>query len=125
MARVPKSCADLDLGLVERVLAKHFGGISAAARELGVSSTDLRRLTWAEPRLLESAHELCGDVVTRAMDELISALDSPSDRRREWAAGRILSSYLAKDDPLAPAPRRAMGVQGGGAVKMSFKWKES
>jgi hypothetical protein len=53
--KVPESCADLSPAKVERMLEKHFGDIYAAARELGVSGPDLRRLTWAQPELLEHA----------------------------------------------------------------------
>jgi hypothetical protein len=52
---VPAACADLDLAQVSRVLAKHYGDIPAAARELLIAIPDLRRLTWARPRLLEEA----------------------------------------------------------------------
>jgi hypothetical protein len=45
--KAPASCDHLDLALVERTLTKHFGCIPTAARELGVSGPDLRRLTWA------------------------------------------------------------------------------
>jgi hypothetical protein len=55
LPRAPAGCADLDLGLVGRTLGKHYGDIPAAARELGVSIPDLRRLTWAKPKLLEEA----------------------------------------------------------------------
>jgi hypothetical protein len=55
LPRPPASCADLDLAVVERVLAKHYGDITGAARELGVSGPDLKRLTWAKPELLEEA----------------------------------------------------------------------
>ena len=51
-------------------------------------------------------------MVQRAMGELIRALDSPSNRRREWAAERILASYMARDHPFAPAPRGALIANG-------------
>ena len=103
--RVPDSCADLCPAKVERTLEKHFGDITAAARELGVPGPDLRRLTWAQPSLYKNALEEHELVVQRAVGELIQALDSPNDRRREWAAEKILSSYLARNDPFAPARR--------------------
>ena len=103
----PSACADLDLTLVERTLSKHFGDIPASARELDVSIPDLRRLTWARPDLLEAAELECMGIVDRAMGELIRALDSPNDRRREWAAEKIMSSYIARNHPFAPARRGA------------------
>jgi hypothetical protein len=39
------------------VLAKHFGDIVKAARELGVDRKDLRKLTWHNPNILNAAHE--------------------------------------------------------------------
>jgi hypothetical protein len=44
LPKVPPSCEHLDLALVERVLAKHYGDIPASARELNISTPDLRRL---------------------------------------------------------------------------------
>ena len=38
LPKVPAACADLDLAQVSRVLAKHYGDIPAAARELDVST---------------------------------------------------------------------------------------
>ena len=64
------------------MLEKHFGDIYAAARELGVPGPDLRRLTWAQPSLLENALEEHESVVQRAVGELIRALYSDEPRRR-------------------------------------------
>ena len=38
-------------------LAKHFGDIAKAAKELNINRTDLRKLTWHNPRILNAAHE--------------------------------------------------------------------
>ena len=46
--KAPASCDHLDLALVERVLTKHYGDITAAAKELGVSGPDLRHLIWSK-----------------------------------------------------------------------------
>ena len=81
-----------------------YGDICAAARELSVPGPDLRRLIWAQPSLLENALEEHELAVQRAVGVLIEALDSPSDRRREWAAERILASYMARDQPIPRLP---------------------
>jgi hypothetical protein len=120
----PAACADLDLAQVSRVLAKHYGDIPAAARELNIPIPDLRRLTWAKPNLLEEAEIECMGVVARAVSVLIEALHSPSDRRREWAAERILSSYMARGHPFSPASRRTMVAQTNEAVNFTFRWAE-
>jgi hypothetical protein len=105
MGKVPDSCRDLDLAHVSRTLAKHYGDICAAARELKVSGPDLKRLTWARPHLLDEAHDEMDVVVAVAWGELIRALDSDNPRRREWAAEKVLSSWVARNSPYAPARR--------------------
>ena len=107
----PASCADLDLAVVERVLTKHYGDIPAAARELGVSRPDLKRLTWAKPKLIEGAELARMGVIARAWSELIQALYSEDPNRQMWASDKILSSWLARDHPLAPARRGAGGMR--------------
>ena len=102
---IPVSCLGLDLGHVSRALAKHYGDITRAAKELGIAAPDLRRLTWAKPKLLEAAHEQMFEIAARAHGEVIGAMLSDSDRRREWAADIILSSYMGRNDPMAPARR--------------------
>src|SRR6516225_859242 len=101
--KIPDSCADLCLAKVERVLHKHFGDIYAAARELGVPGPDLRRMMWAKPWLLENALEDYELAVIRAQDEVIRAVWSDDPRRQMWGADKILNSYLARNEPLAPA----------------------
>jgi hypothetical protein len=103
--KAPASCDHLDLALVERTLTKHYGDITAAARELGVSGPDLRRLTWAKPELLEEALLQCQVFADLAFGVMIKALDSENPRKREWAAGKILSSRIAWNHPLSPARR--------------------
>src|SRR4029077_20029910 len=103
--KVPASCAHLDLALVERTLTKHYGDVTAAAKERGVSGPELKRLTWSKPKLLEAANEECELFVMRAWGELIKALYSEDLRRQMWAADKILSSHLARDHPLSPARR--------------------
>lgn len=103
MLNIPAACADLDLALVSRVLAKHYGDLPAAARELNIPTPDLRRLTWAKPELLEEAEDRCGEVVARAQSVVLQALYSDDPDRRMWGADKLLSSYLARNHPLAPA----------------------
>jgi hypothetical protein len=119
--KIPDSCADLCPAKVERTLKKHFGDIYAAARELGVPGPDLRRLTWAQPSLYKNALEEMELVVQRAMGEVIRALDSDDWRRRAWASEKILSSYMARNDPFAPA-RRGAETRTAAPGPVSFRW---
>jgi hypothetical protein len=105
VSKVPASCVGLDLTLVEQALTKHQANVAAAAKELGVPVSELRRLTWAKPHLLETALDEMAVVVARAEGALIEMLDSPDPRRRERAAERLLSSYAARNHPLSPARR--------------------
>jgi hypothetical protein len=124
MPKVPAACADLDLALVGRTLAKHYGDIPAAARELKVSGPDLRHLTWARPEVLEEARDRCEDVVARAWGQLIEALYSDDLRSQMWACDKIMSSWLARDHPLAPARRGAgVGASAGPPRVIEYRWR--
>ena len=101
--KVPANCVDLDLALVEQTLAKHRANVAATAKELRVPVSDLRRLTWAKPALLETALDEMAVVVARAEGVVIEMLDSDDPRRQERAVDKILSSWAARNHPLSPA----------------------
>jgi hypothetical protein len=119
--KVPDSCADLCLAKVVRALERSFGQIPPAARELGVPAPDLRRLTWAQPKLLEEALEELELAVIMAQSVVIEALYSDDPRRQMWASDKIMSSYLARNELLAPA-RRGRGAEAGGSCAITFRW---
>ena len=100
--KVPDNCVNLDMDRVARVLAKHRGYFPTAARELGISPVDLKRLTWAKAHLLDEAHEEMEVVVALAWSEQIKAVYSDDPRRRERAADKILSSYAATRSQASP-----------------------
>ena len=103
------------------MLAKHYGDIPAAARELNIPTPDLRRLTWSKPKLLEEAELERMGVIARAMSVVIQAVYSDDPRRQMWGCDKLLSSWLARDHPLAPAKRRRGGEVGeSGAI--TFRW---
>ena len=120
--KVPDSCADLCPAKVVRALERSFGQIPAAARELDVPIPDLRRLTWAQPKLLEEALEEHELAVARAMGVVIQALDSPDWRRQMWASDKIMSSWLARDHPFAPARRGSAHVSESRTI--TFRWAD-
>ena len=101
ISKFPPGCARLDLRRVAEVLTKHRADICAAAKELGVSRTDLRRLTWHNPKLLGGAHEAIDLYVIRCQGLMIQELSSPRRRIRERAAEQILASSLAAGHLLA------------------------
>jgi hypothetical protein len=95
--------------------------IPPAARELGVPIPDLQRLTWARPKLLEEALEEHELAVSQAMGVVIQALYGDDLRRQTWASDKIMSSWLARDSPLAPA-RRGRGVEAP-EQQVVFRWR--
>jgi hypothetical protein len=121
LPKAPASCEHLDLALVERVLAKHYGDIPRAAKELDVSGLDLNRLTWAKPKLLEEAELARMGVIARAMGEVIQAIYSDDPLRQMWGADKMLASWLARDHPLAPA-RRGTSASAGETRSVIFTW---
>ena len=114
--KIPDSCADLCPAKVERTLEKHFSDIYAAARELGVPGPDLRRLTWAQPDLLENALEEHELVVQGARGEVIQALPSDEPRRRRWAREQnpVLLQGAESSFRASPLWREAFGPQRDG-----------
>jgi hypothetical protein len=106
--KFPEVCRHLDPAVVSRTLAKHRLNICAAAKELGVRRTDLTKLTWHDPKLLDEAMEACELCVIRCTSAMIEDLYSSKAWRRKRGVDRILASPLAYGDPLAmlaPAPR--------------------
>jgi hypothetical protein len=96
---VPASCRGLDLAAVERALVKHQANVSAAARELGVPSGDLRKLTWSHPRLIDIALEEGERLIDRAEANIRRAVhdDAHPDRALQ-ASIYVLSRYRAARD---------------------------
>jgi hypothetical protein len=95
-SRPPAGLANIDFALVERVLVKHHANVRAAAAELGVSSHDLRRLTWSDPRLIEAALEEAQLLVDRAEENVRRAVhdDAHPDRALQ-ASIYVLSHHRA------------------------------
>ena len=68
--------------------------------------------------------------VSKSRSELLTALDSPSDRRREWAASKILASRIAQNDPFARRPAQPSAAQASLSLTntaagrtLTFRWK--
>ena len=105
--------AGLGLDADECATAIHLaqGDLPSAAKLLKVALYKLNRQVVHHPRLqrvLTEAHNLA---VTRAASEYIRALDSDSDRRREWGSKNILASRAAQQHPFSPAPAQPSTAQ--------------
>jgi hypothetical protein len=83
---VPDSVAHLDLDVVVETLGRHGVNVSEAADELGVASADLRRLLWANPKLVDAAVEMEERRLDLAERNIYEALKSDDPRRRDAAS---------------------------------------
>ena len=98
------------------VLAKHFGDVVKAAKELGVDRKDLRRLTWHNPRILKASHERMDLFRIGVRSKILEAVWSRSAKRRRWGYDAMFDSYefrdclLASAKLLAPAPKQRAKV---------------
>jgi hypothetical protein len=106
------------------------GDIPAAAALLKVPEFRLNRQIRHHPRLQRVRDESLEIVHNRAASEYIQALDSPSDRRREWAAAKILATRSAASHPFAPAPAQpsaqsaSLSLSNTAAGRtLTFRWK--
>jgi hypothetical protein len=80
------------------------GHVPAAAALLKVPEYKLDRFIRHHPVLQRIQAEEAGLEVHKAAWEYSKALDDPSDRRREWAASKIMASKAAQSHPFSPAP---------------------
>ena len=80
------------------------GDLPRAAELLKVPLYKLNRALAHHPRLARIFREANDLAIARAAAEYLRALDSPSDRRREWGATKILASRAAVSHPFSPAP---------------------
>ena len=117
-SRRPPALAHISDEAAAKALSRHFGDFVQAACELNISRTDLRRLTWANPSILDAAHERMQLFIFVRKDEIISGLHSrrASDRRRaidRIAANPGLFGDVAGSSPafafLLPAERTRRG----------------
>lgn len=96
MPHVPKrppALAHLSDEAAARALAKHFGDFVKAAKDLEVGRSDLRKLSWHNPRILNAAHERLAVFHDRVRAKAIEALHSGNGQRQRWGAEVLLDSY--------------------------------
>jgi hypothetical protein len=107
----PSALKHLSSGAASIAIARHFGDVVKAARELGVDRKDLRRLTWHNPRILNAAHERMYFYRLGVRDKIIRAVNSKNPKRQRWGVDALWESYEFRDSRsdvavLAPAPRQ-------------------
>ena len=83
---VPDTVKHLDPDVVVEVLCRHGVNVFEAASELGVASSDLRRLLWARPQLADAAVEIEERRLDKAEANIFEALHSEDSRRRDAAS---------------------------------------
>ena len=99
----PPALAHLSDEAASIVLARHFGDVVKAAKELGVDRKDLRRLTWHNPRILNAAHERMWLFRMGVKSKIIAAIYSGSAKRRRWGLDALFDHYEFRDNPFASA----------------------
>lgn len=111
----PPSLVHLSDAAAARVLSRNFGDVAKAAKDLGVHRSDLRHLTWHNPRILDASHERMELFVDHMWGEAVRGLYSKRASDRMRAADRIFAHPRAIGNPFAagfaPAPR-ARGPRG-------------
>ncbi len=83
---VPATVTDLDPDAVTEAIGRFGYDITAAARDLRVPSSDLRRLLWANPKLQDQAFEVVEARLDVAERNIAEALHSKDPRRRDAAS---------------------------------------
>ena len=122
MPHVPKrppALAHLSDEAASVALQRHFGDFVAAAKDLGVKRTDLRKLSWHNPRILRATHERMELFHSGVKGKIIAAICSPSAKRRRWGYDAMADAIEFRDSPFAsaraplpPSPARvAAGVR--------------
>jgi hypothetical protein len=107
----PSALAHVSDETASIVLARHFGDFVKAARELDVKRTDLRKLTWHNPRILNAAHQRMDLFRIGVRSKILEAVWSRSAKRRRWGFDAMFDSYEFRDQSaayalLSPAPRQ-------------------
>jgi hypothetical protein len=109
----PLSLNHLSDEVASLALDKHLGDFAAAAKELNINRSDLRKLTWHNPRILSAALERMWLFRSGVRSKITAAIYSGSAKRRRWGFDAMFDSYEFRDQwsnpallMLAPASRR-------------------
>ena len=116
----------LALDVVEEAMIRHGARVTDAAGELGVPISDLRKLCFAVPRLMDVAFEHEEKRIDLAEQRIDEALRSDDSRRHDAAAMFVLrNSSKAKRRGWITAASASvdMNIQTNRTVNYTFRWR--
>jgi hypothetical protein len=113
----------LPVGLraVERALLDKCGSVSAAARALGVSSVELRRLVGSRPLLAEAIYEGTERAIDEAVQVMRDGLRHP-DMSRRLAAAAYFLRHTEAGRRRGWGRHRALPDEAAEAQAFTLKW---
>jgi hypothetical protein len=128
--KVPDRVAHLDHDVVVEVLSRHGVNVSDAADELGVTSADLRRLLWANPKLTDAAVEIEERRLDLAEKNIYEALRSDDSRRRDAASFFVVrNSHRARRrgwiTSSTSAAELSVSANANPLRTITFRWRNS
>ena len=109
------------LEVIERELLNKCGSVSAAARALGVSSVDLRRLVGSQPLLADAVYEGTERAIDEAVQVLLDGLSHP-DKTQRLAAAAFLLRHTEAGRRRGWGGRRAPCRETGEPQDVTLKW---
>ena len=110
---IPESVRHLVLDVVEEAMIRHGARVTDVAGELGVPISDLRKLCFAVPRLMDVAFEHEEKRIDLAEQRIDEALRSDDSRRHDSAAQFVLRNS-------AKAKRRGWIVTASASVDVNI-----
>ena len=114
----------VDLRVVERELLDKCGSVSAAARALGVSSLDLRRLVGSRPSLADAVYEGTERAIDEAVQVLLEGLGHP-DKAQQLAAAAYLLRHTEAGRRRGWGRRRKPCRETAAPQAITLKWVDT
>jgi hypothetical protein len=111
----------VDLRAIERELLDKCGSVSAAARALGVSSVDLRRLVGTRPLLANAIYEGTERAIDEAVQVMRDGLRHPEMSKRLAAAAYLLR-HTEAGRRRGWGRRRALPAEAAEPQTVTLKW---
>jgi hypothetical protein len=111
----------VSLGAIEREPLDKCGSVSAAARALGVSSVDLRRLVGSRQSLADVIYEGTERAIDEAVKVLLDGLSHP-DRTQRLAAAAFLLRHTEAGRRRGWGRRRTPSRETAEPQDITIKW---